>query len=65
MQTAGQLSTYHEKTEKNFKQIYQFLKNFPQLWVFTDVTFCPVIGPIVGYFSRMLIDDDLVPEEET
>ena len=64
MQTAGQLLTYSVNIEKYFSKILKLLKEFPLKWVFTDTNFCPVLGPMLGYFVRHLFDDKLVPEED-
>ncbi len=33
--------------------------NFIDVWAFTDNTFCPILGPVMGYIGRALIDDQI------
>lgn len=54
LQTAGQLNAYKYEIEKRFKMIRKLLsiEGFIKIWTYSDVKFCPVFGPFVGYLIR-------------
>lgn len=65
LRTAGQLATYYKEVEIAFKQIRRLIKGFVDVWAFTDVNFCPVLGPFLGFIGREVVDDGITDQEET
>ncbi len=60
LQTVGQIATFKPEVEKEFRQITKLITEFINVWAFTDVNFCPILGPFLGYIGQELIDHKLL-----
>ena len=51
LQTAGQLAVFKPEVEREYGQVQKLIKEFINVWAFTDVNFCPFLGPFFGYIG--------------
>lgn len=63
LQAAGQLWSYKDKSEKYFGIIKKLLKEYIDVWVYSDTNFSPIIGPFLSYLSDE-IKDTLTAKEK-
>jgi hypothetical protein len=52
LQTVGQVATFRPEVEKEFGQINKLITGFIKVWAFTDVNFCPILGPFLGFIGQ-------------
>lgn len=60
LQTGSSLAAYDRNTQKKFGKIQQFIREYPKVWTHSDVYFCPILGPLISFLGREIIDDGLV-----
>lgn len=60
LQTGSSLAAYNKNVERKFGKIQQLIREFRNVWAYSDANFCPILGPLIAFFGREIIDDGLV-----